>query len=80
MSIKARTDISTQAFAAEGMSTRIKTSDGKVGHLFQTYAAHEQSLGGLDKLCEVCGERSVFVGEFVLQGHRIRNIIVAIGG
>jgi hypothetical protein len=51
MFTKARCDMFAQAFAAEGMSTGIRTSDRVFGHLFQTYAAREQSLGGFGKLC-----------------------------
>jgi hypothetical protein len=63
------------------MSTTIRTSDQIIGHLFQTYAAHEQllgHLGGLDKLCAMCGERIIFVVKFVLQARRMENTIESI--
>jgi hypothetical protein len=56
--IKARGDVSAQAFATEGMSTRIRTSNRIIGHL-QTYAAHERSLARLGKLLALCRERAV---------------------
>jgi hypothetical protein len=48
------------------MSTRIRTSDRIIGHLLHTYAALEQSLGELGKLCALCREHTVFFVEFVL--------------
>ena len=78
MFIKARGNISAQAFATEGMSTRIRTSDRIIGHLLQTYAAHEQSLGELSEICALCRERTVFFVKLVLQAYRIKNTITAV--
>jgi hypothetical protein len=63
MFIEAHGDVSAQAFAAEQMSAGFRTSDRIIGHLFQTYAALEQSLG---KLCALRGERASFFVKFVL--------------
>ena len=78
MFVDVRGDMTAQAFAAEGMSTRLRTSDRIIGHLFQTYAAYEQSLGELGKLCTLRGERAVFTVKFVLQAHRIQKVFGSI--
>jgi hypothetical protein len=57
------------------MSTRVKTNDGIIGHLFQTDAAHEYF--GIGKFRELSGWGAVLFIKFVLQAHRT---IVAVRG